>query len=107
MAIKAPTTDQIVEVGAQLGIHLSEDEAAQYLAAMQPMLAGYGDADSMADELPEVRCPRVPGHPALTIPCGLGDGLPVGLQLTGRHFDEATVYRGAHAFKQSVDWKTL
>ena len=62
MAIKAPTTDQIVEVGTQLGMHLSEDEAAQYLAAMQPMLAGYGVVDSMADELPEVRHPRVPGH---------------------------------------------
>ena len=62
MAIKAPTTDQIVEVGAQLGMSLSKDEAAQYLAAMQPMLAGYGVVDSMADELPEVRYPRVPGH---------------------------------------------
>ena len=62
MAIKAPTTDQIVEVGTQLGMSLSEDEATQYLAAMQPMLAGYGVVDSMPDELPEVRYPRVPGH---------------------------------------------
>ena len=62
MAIKAPTTDQIVQVGAQLGMSLSEDETTQYLAAMQPMLAGYGVVDSMADELPEVRYPRVPGH---------------------------------------------
>ena len=62
MAIKAPSTEQIVEVGAQLGMSLSEDEAAQYLAAMQPMLAGYGVVDSMPDELPEVRYPRVPGH---------------------------------------------
>ena len=45
MAIKAPTTDQIVEVGTQLGMSLSEDEASQYLAAMQPMLAGYGVVD--------------------------------------------------------------
>ncbi len=62
MAIRAPTTDQIVEVGAQLGMSLSKDEAAQYLTAMQPMLAGYGVVDSMPDELPEVRYPRVPGH---------------------------------------------
>ena len=50
---------------------------------------------------------NVTGHPSLTIPCGLSDGLPVGLMLTGRHFDEATIYRAAHAFEQSVDWKTL
>lgn len=47
------------------------------------------------------------GHPALTLPCGLSEGLPVGLMLVGRHFDEATIYRAAHAYEQSVDWKTL
>ena len=50
---------------------------------------------------------NVTGHPSLTVPCGLRDGLPVGLMLTGRHFDEATIYRAAHAYEQSVDWKTL
>ncbi len=49
----------------------------------------------------------VTGHPALTVPCGLSDGLPVGLMLVGRHFDEATLYRAANAFEQSTDWKTL
>ena len=34
-------------------------------------------------------------------------GLPVGLQLIGGHFDEATIYRAAHAYEQSVDRKTL
>ena len=47
------------------------------------------------------------GHPALTVPCGLADGLPVGLMLVGRHFDEATIYRAANAYEQSVDWRTL
>jgi amidase len=45
------------------------------------------------------------GHPALTVPCGLGDGLPVGLMLVGRHYDEATIYKVAHAFEQAEDWK--
>ena len=62
MTIKAPSTDQIVEVGAELGMRLSEDEAAQYLAAMTPLLAGYDTVDAMADELPPVTYPRVPGR---------------------------------------------
>ncbi len=39
-------------------------------------------------------------HPAISIPCGRVDGLPIGLMLVGRHFEEATLYRLAHAFEQ-------
>ncbi|NNL86148.1 MAG: amidase [Myxococcales bacterium] len=49
----------------------------------------------------------VTGHPAMSLPCGLEDGLPVGLMLIGRHWDEATIYRAAHAFEQSGDWKSF
>lgn len=45
-------------------------------------------------------------HPALSLPCGHLDGLPVGLMLVGRHFEEATLYRAAYAFEQAVDWRT-
>jgi amidase len=47
----------------------------------------------------------VTGHPAMSLPCGLADGLPVGLMLIGRHYDEKTIYRAAHAYEQGVDWK--
>ena len=46
------------------------------------------------------------GHPSISIPCAMRGGLPVGLMLTGRHFDESTLYRAAHAFEQAVDWKS-
>jgi amidase len=46
-------------------------------------------------------------HPAMSLPCGLVDGLPVGLMLVGRHFDEPTIYRAAYAFEQSADWREL
>jgi amidase len=46
-------------------------------------------------------------HPAMSIPCGLADGLPVGLMLIGKAFDEAVIYRAAHAFEQAADWKKL
>jgi amidase len=39
------------------------------------------------------------GHPAISVPCGTSQGLPVGLMLIGRHFEEATLYRAAHAFE--------
>ena len=45
------------------------------------------------------------GHPAISIPCGQVDGLPVGLMLVGRHHGEKTIYRAAHAFEQSTDWR--
>jgi amidase len=46
-------------------------------------------------------------HPAMSIPCGMVDGLPVGLMLVGRHFDEPTIYRAAYAFEQSGDWRKM
>jgi aspartyl-tRNA(Asn)/glutamyl-tRNA(Gln) amidotransferase subunit A len=45
------------------------------------------------------------GGPALSVPCGFSvAGLPIGLQLAGRRFDEATVLRVGHAYEQSTDW---
>ena len=47
----------------------------------------------------------VTGHPAMTLPCGLGDGLPIGVMLIGKHFDEETIYAAAGAFEGAGDWK--
>lgn len=44
------------------------------------------------------------GVPGISIPCGFVDGLPVGLQIIGKHFDESTIYRVAHAFEQATDY---
>ncbi|NIM05014.1 MAG: Asp-tRNA(Asn)/Glu-tRNA(Gln) amidotransferase subunit GatA [Armatimonadetes bacterium] len=42
------------------------------------------------------------GLPAISVPCGFSDGLPVGLQIVGRTLDEETLLRAAHAFEQST-----
>jgi aspartyl-tRNA(Asn)/glutamyl-tRNA(Gln) amidotransferase subunit A len=45
--------------------------------------------------------------PALSLPCGFTRaGLPIGLQIAGRPFDEATVLRVGHAYEQATDWHT-
>ncbi|WP_043364174.1 amidase [Belnapia sp. F-4-1] len=46
-------------------------------------------------------------HPAMSLPCGLADGLPIGLMLVGKMYDEATIYRAAATFESGVDWRSL
>jgi len=46
------------------------------------------------------------GLPAISVPCGFDrHGLPIGLQIAGRPFDEATVLRVAHAYERTHEWK--
>jgi amidase len=47
------------------------------------------------------------GHPAMSIPCGMSDGLPTGLMMIGRHYGESTIYRAAAAFEKAGDWKKM
>ncbi|GAA3072675.1 amidase [Pseudonocardia yunnanensis] len=48
-------------------------------------------------------CPLdVSGHPACSVPAGLVNGLPTGMMIIGKHFDDATVLRVAHTFEQAV-----
>jgi aspartyl-tRNA(Asn)/glutamyl-tRNA(Gln) amidotransferase subunit A len=43
--------------------------------------------------------------PALSVPCGFtAGGLPIGLQIVGKAFDEAGILRVAHAYEQASDW---
>ena len=44
------------------------------------------------------------GVPGISVPNGFSNGLPLGLQIIGKHFDESTVYKVAHAFEQATDF---
>ena len=47
------------------------------------------------------------GLPALVVPCGIAsDGMPMSLQIAGRPFDEAGLFKIGHAFQQASDWHT-
>jgi aspartyl-tRNA(Asn)/glutamyl-tRNA(Gln) amidotransferase subunit A len=47
------------------------------------------------------------GIPGVSIPCGMDRGLPIGLQIMGRSFDEETTLRAAYAYEQATHWHTL
>lgn len=44
------------------------------------------------------------GVPSISIPCGFSGGLPVGMQVIGKHFDEATILRTAYTFEENTDF---
>jgi aspartyl-tRNA(Asn)/glutamyl-tRNA(Gln) amidotransferase subunit A len=47
------------------------------------------------------------GLPGLNVPCGLSEGLPVGLQLIGAQFGENTLFRAGHALEQAIGFDTV
>jgi amidase len=49
----------------------------------------------------------VTGHPAISVPCGIAEGLPIGLQIIGRHLDDWTVLRIADAIERLGNWQTF
>jgi aspartyl-tRNA(Asn)/glutamyl-tRNA(Gln) amidotransferase subunit A len=44
------------------------------------------------------------GVPSISVPCGFSEGLPVGMQIIGKHFDEATILRAAYTFEENTDF---
>lgn len=46
------------------------------------------------------------GVPGISVPCGFhpDNNMPIGLQIIGKHFDESTVYRVAHAYEQAAGY---
>jgi aspartyl-tRNA(Asn)/glutamyl-tRNA(Gln) amidotransferase subunit A len=50
---------------------------------------------------------NIAGLPGISVPCGLSDGLPVGLQVIGKAFDEATILRVADAYERAAGFASL
>jgi hypothetical protein len=75
------------------------------LRMIEPGLAG-GVRRGEPDGPPSFLAFNAGGQPAIPIPCGFDDdGMPIGLQLAGRPFDDGTVLRAAHAYQQATDWQ--
>ncbi len=66
---------------------------------------GDGTSDVRSALIRFTRPFNLSGHPACSVPCGFtAAGLPLGMQLVGRPFDEATVLRAADAYQRLTDW---
>ncbi len=82
--IAAPTTPT---VAFKIGAH-SDDPLAMYLEDVCTLPL------------------NLAGLPGLVVPCGFAEGLPIGLQLIGRPFDEQTLLRTGDAYQRVTDWHT-
>src|SRR5262249_24897859 len=68
---------------------------------------GDGPSDVRAELIRLTRPSNGSAHPACAVPCGFSaQGLPIGMQVVGRPFDEATVLRVADAYQRLSDWHT-
>ncbi|MFT4958933.1 MAG: amidase [Paracoccaceae bacterium] len=47
------------------------------------------------------------GFPVMSVPCGLSEGLPIGMSLVAPNYGEMVIYQAAHAFEQSGDWRVF
>jgi aspartyl-tRNA(Asn)/glutamyl-tRNA(Gln) amidotransferase subunit A len=47
---------------------------------------------------------NIAGVPAISIPAGFGDGLPIGMQIIGKPFGEETIFKIAYAYEQATEW---
>jgi len=70
-------------------------------------IEGNREEDMLSAIMQFTGVPSLAGLPALSLPVGFdADGLPVGMQVIGRPFDEATLFRLGHAYQQATDWHT-
>ncbi len=47
------------------------------------------------------------GLPAISLPCGFANNLPIGLQIIGQAYDEASLLQAAFTYEQNTDWHTM
>ena len=106
--IRALLTREVDEALARRDVLLAPATplAAPVLGERETTL-GDGPSDVRAALLRCARPFNFSGHPACAAPCGFtAGGLPIGLQIVGRPFDEATVLRVVDAYQRITDWHT-
>jgi aspartyl-tRNA(Asn)/glutamyl-tRNA(Gln) amidotransferase subunit A len=84
----------------------SVDVVTMPTSPIPPFKLGEKTADPLQMYLADVFTVSVnlAGLPGVSVPCGYADGLPIGFQLIGRMFDEATILRVADTFERATEW---
>ena len=97
------------ELTAAVNESLRKYDSLLCLSALNTAPSFDGINDPMAVAAPMQTIPfNVTGHPAMSVPVGLAsDGLPTGVQIVGRAFDEATVFRVGRAIEQLSGWEKV
>ena len=98
--------DEVDQVLAGLDVLICPSTPIAATAVDQGEVVIRGERQSVRQSLIRYTRPfNLSGHPAVSVPCGLTtSGLPIGLQIVGRPFDEATVLRVADAYQRATDW---
>jgi aspartyl-tRNA(Asn)/glutamyl-tRNA(Gln) amidotransferase subunit A len=77
------------------------------IGATTVVIEGGVEEDMLSAIMQYTGVPSLTGLPSLAVPCGFdGDGLPIGMQVIGRPFDEATLFRVGAAFQEATDFHT-
>ena len=84
------------------------DVVAMPTSPTPPFRLGEKTADPLQMYLADIFTVSVnlAGLPGISVPCGFSGGLPLGFQLIGKMFDEATILRAADAYERATDWHT-
>ena len=87
----------------------SVDVVAMPTSPIPPFRLGEKTADPLQMYLADIFTVSVnlAGLPGISVPCGMAGNLPIGFQLIGRMFDEATILRAADVFERATDWHTM
>lgn len=104
--IRAGALDEFREAFAKVDLLLTPTEPVPAPRLGDETVTFGETVDSIRNALTRLTRPvNLVGYPALSVPCGFtAAGLPVGLQLVGRPFEEATVLRAGHAYEQATEW---
>ena len=105
----SPGTADIIRAGRDLaGVSPCMQLTAFDIDILSPSSIDGQSVDPFFDDWCSLVLPaNLTGQPAISIPMGFGDeGLPVGLQVMGRRFDDATVFTLAAAFEQAAPWRS-
>ena len=82
-------------------------EPQNYEQALEQTIFGGEEGPNLRDLVTNCGPFNLTGHPAISIPCGKSDGLPIGMMLVAPYFREDLLFQASYAYEQSVNWSNL